>query len=82
MHMEQSHQLVIRKNLKQFKRVFGENEYGKIPAIASTKSLSGHALGAAGSNEAIYSLIMMNKSFLTPSLNIDQIDPAGEGRSF
>ena len=59
--------------------VFGENEYGKIPAIASTKSLSGHALGAAGSNEAIYSLIMMDKGFLTPSLNVDQIDPAGEG---
>ena len=59
--------------------VFGENEYGKIPAIASTKSLSGHALGAAGSNEAIYSLIMMDKGFLTPSLNIDQIDPAGQG---
>lgn len=65
--------------LEAIQMVFGKNEYGKIPAIASTKSLSGHALGAAGSNEAIYSLIMMDKSFLTPSLNVDQIDPAGKG---
>jgi 3-oxoacyl-[acyl-carrier-protein] synthase-1 len=65
--------------LDAIQMVFGKNEYGKIPAIASTKSLSGHALGAAGSNEAIYSLIMMDKSFLTPSLNVDQIDPAGKG---
>lgn len=65
--------------LDAIRSVFGKNEFGKIPAIASTKSLSGHALGAAGSNEAIYSLIMMNKGFLTPSLNIDEVDPAGEG---
>ena len=65
--------------LDAIQMVFGKNEYGKIPVIASTKSLSGHALGAAGSNEAIYSLIMMDKSFLTPSLNVDQIDPAGKG---
>ena len=65
--------------LEAIQMVFGKNEYGKIPVIASTKSLSGHALGAAGSNEAIYSLIMMDKSFLTPSLNVDQIDPAGKG---
>ena len=65
--------------LDAIRSVFGKNEFGKIPAIASTKSLSGHALGAAGSNEAIYRLIMMNKGFLTPSLNIDEVDPAGEG---
>ena len=65
--------------LDAIRSVFGKNEFGKIPTIASTKSLSGHALGAAGSNEAIYSLIMMNKGFLTPSLNIDEVDPAGEG---
>jgi 3-oxoacyl-[acyl-carrier-protein] synthase I len=65
--------------LDAIRAVFGQNKYGKIPAIASTKSLSGHALGAAGSNEAIYSLIMMDKSFLTPSINVAQIDPAGEG---
>jgi 3-oxoacyl-[acyl-carrier-protein] synthase I len=65
--------------LDAIRAVFGKNEYGKIPVIASTKSLSGHALGAAGSNEAIYSLIMMNKGFITPSLNVDEIDPAGEG---
>jgi 3-oxoacyl-[acyl-carrier-protein] synthase-1 len=52
-----------------------------MPAIASTKSLTGHALGAAGSNEAVYSLIMMNESFLSPSVNIEDKDPAGEGTS-
>lgn len=67
--------------LEAIKAVFGKNEFGKIPAIASTKSLSGHALGAAGSNEAIYTLIMMNKGFLAPSINIDEMDPAGEGLS-
>ncbi len=41
--------------------------------------LTGHALGAAGSNEAVYSLIMMNESFLSPSVNIEDKDPAGEG---
>jgi 3-oxoacyl-[acyl-carrier-protein] synthase-1 len=47
-------------------------EFGEMPAIASTKSLTGHALGAAGSNEAVYSLIMMNESFLSPSVNIEE----------
>ena len=49
-----------------------------MPAIASTKSLTCHTLGAAGSNEAVYSLIMMNESFLIPSVNIEDKDPAGE----
>ena len=65
--------------LEAIKKVFGGGKYGPIPSIASTKSLSGHALGAAGSNEAIFSLIMMNNGFLTPSMNIDKLDPAAEG---
>lgn len=65
--------------LEAIRKVFGGGKYGLIPSIASTKSLSGHALGAAGSNEAIFSLIMMNNGFLTPSMNIDELDPAAEG---
>jgi len=66
------------KELEAIRTVFGSKEFGKIPAIASTKSLTGHALGAAGSNEAVYSLIMMNEGFLGASVNIDEKDPAGE----
>ena len=65
--------------LDAIRNVFGDDIFGKIPFIASTKSLSGHALGAAGSNEAIYSLIMMNGNFLTPSVNIDELDSSAEG---
>ena len=65
--------------LNAIRKVFGDDIFGKIPFIASTKSLSGHALGAAGSNEAIYSLIMMNGDFLTPSMNIDELDTSAEG---
>ncbi len=64
--------------LNAIKNVFNDGLFGKTPFIASTKSLSGHALGAAGSNEAIYSLIMMNSGFLTPSINIDDPDPAAK----
>ena len=67
------------KELEAIRTVFGNKEFGEMPAIASTKSLTGHALGAAGSNEAVYSLIMMNESFLSPSVNIEDKDPAGEG---
>ena len=67
------------KELEAIKSVFGDNKFGKIPNIASTKSLSGHALGAAGVNEAIYSLIMMENSFIAASANIDDLDPAAEG---
>ncbi len=49
------------------------------PYISSTKSLTGHALGAAGVNEAIYSLIMMEENFITASANIEKLDPAAEG---
>ncbi|HEY7986903.1 MAG TPA: beta-ketoacyl-ACP synthase I [Methylophilaceae bacterium] len=63
------------KELEAIREVFG----GQSPAIASTKSLSGHALGAAGVNEAIYSLIMMENNFIAASANIDTLDPAAEG---
>ena len=48
----------------------------KVPPISSTKSLSGHSLGAAGVQEAIYSLLMMEGNFIAGSVNIDNIDPA------
>lgn len=51
---------------------------GQLPAFSSTKSLTGHALGAAGVHEAIYSLLMMQHSFLAASHNIDQLDPEVE----
>ncbi len=50
-----------------------------MPMISSTKSLSGHALGAAGSNEAVYSLIMLLNDFVAASANIEVLDEAAEG---
>ena len=47
-----------------------------MPPISSTKSLTGHSLGAAGVQEAIYSLLMMNNGFICESANIDELDPA------
>ena len=61
--------------LKAVKAVFG----GNTPPIGSTKSLSGHSLGAAGVQEAIYCLLMMKDSFITASANIDNLDEAAEG---
>ena len=61
--------------LKAVKAVFGEDT----PPIGSTKSLSGHSLGAAGVQEAIYCLLMMRDSFITASANIDNLDEAAEG---
>lgn len=63
------------RELEAIKEVFGE----KMPYIASTKSLTGHALGAAGVNEAIYSLIMQEEGFIAASANIDDLDPEAEG---
>ena len=63
------------KELEAIREVFGNNPV----AIASTKSLSGHALGAAGVNEAIYTLIMMENNFIAASANIETLDPAAEG---
>jgi len=64
------------KELEAIRAVFGDNNP---VAIASTKSLSGHALGAAGVNEAIYTLIMMENNFIAASANIETLDPAAEG---
>ena len=57
------------------KEMFGDN----IPAINSTKSLSGHSLGAAGVQEAIYSLLMMENNFICESANIENLDEAVAG---
>lgn len=67
------------KELEAINNVFAGGAYGKLPAIASTKSLSGHALGAAGVNEAIYTLIMMENNFIAASANIETLDPAAAG---
>ncbi len=61
--------------LNAIREVFGD----QMPDISSTKSLTGHALGAAGVNEAIYCLLMMEHGFLCASANIQQLDPAAEG---
>ncbi|GAA0791652.1 beta-ketoacyl-ACP synthase I [Mucilaginibacter ginsenosidivorans] len=58
------------RELEALRTVFKD----KIPPVASTKSLTGHALGAAGVHEAIYSMLMMENSFIAPSINIDNLD--------
>jgi len=58
--------------VKAIRRVFGE---GSVPPISSTKSLTGHSLGATGVHEAIYSLLMMQGGFITASANVTQLDP-------
>jgi 3-oxoacyl-[acyl-carrier-protein] synthase-1 len=58
--------------LRAVREVFG----AAVPPLSSTKSLSGHSLGAAGVHEAIYSLLMMRDGFLAASANIDELDPA------
>ena len=60
------------KEIEAIREVFGKT----VPAISATKSLSGHSLGAAGVQEAIYSLIMMQGGFICESANIQEIDPA------
>jgi 3-oxoacyl-[acyl-carrier-protein] synthase-1 len=64
------------KELEALRIVFGKEN---VPWVSSTKSLTGHALGAAGVNEAIYSLLMMEENFLSASANITQLDPGAEG---
>ncbi|MBK7249802.1 MAG: beta-ketoacyl-ACP synthase I [Gammaproteobacteria bacterium] len=61
--------------LKAIREVFGE----RVPPISSTKSLTGHSLGGAGVQEAIYSLLMMERGFLAASANIETLDPEAEG---
>lgn len=63
------------RELEAMKAVFGEN----MPKVSSTKSLSGHSLGAAGVQEAIYSLLMMEEGFIAGSANIESLDPGAEG---
>jgi len=63
------------QELKGIREVFGEN----CPPLASTKSLTGHSLGAAGVHEAIYSLMMLNNNFIAPSINIENLDPEVNG---
>ncbi|WP_411727582.1 beta-ketoacyl-ACP synthase I [Methyloglobulus sp.] len=64
------------KELEALRTVFG---VGNVPLVSSTKSLTGHALGAAGVNEAIYSLLMMEEKFLSASANITELDPEATG---
>jgi 3-oxoacyl-[acyl-carrier-protein] synthase-1 len=63
------------KEMEAVRAVFGD----KIPLISGTKSLSGHSLGAAGVQEAIYSILMMQNSFVCESAHIEELDPAFEG---
>ena len=60
------------REIDAIRQVFGRN----LPPISSTKSLTGHSLGAAGVQEAIYALLMMNNRFICESANIDELDPA------
>ncbi len=63
------------KECEAIREVFG----GDIPRFSSTKSLTGHSLGATGAQETIYSLIMMRERFLAASAHIKELDPAFEG---
>ncbi|HEX2512111.1 MAG TPA: beta-ketoacyl-ACP synthase I [Xanthobacteraceae bacterium] len=60
------------KEIEAIRQVFGD----KCPPISATKSLTGHSLGAAGAQEAIYSLLMMQNGFICESANIENLDPA------
>jgi 3-oxoacyl-[acyl-carrier-protein] synthase-1 len=62
------------RELQAIAEVFGD----AAPPISSTKSLSGHALGAAGVHEAVYSLLMLESDFIAASANIEQLDPVAE----
>lgn len=62
------------KELGAIKEVFNHDS----PAISATKAMTGHALGAAGVHEAIYSTLMLNHHFIAPSINIDNLDPLAQ----
>ena len=63
------------KEMEAVRAVFGD----QMPMISSTKSLTGHSLGAAGAQEAIYCLLMMQNGFAAESAHIETLDPAFEG---
>ncbi|MEJ6473135.1 beta-ketoacyl-ACP synthase I [Pseudoalteromonas piscicida] len=63
------------KELGAIQELFGDNS----PAISATKAMTGHALGAAGVHEAIYSLLMLDNDFIAPSINIDELDEQAQG---
>ncbi len=63
------------KELGAIQEVFGNDS----PAISATKAMTGHALGAAGVHEAIYSLLMMENNFVAPSINIENLDEQAQG---
>ncbi|EFJ7028738.1 beta-ketoacyl-ACP synthase I [Escherichia coli] len=63
------------KELAAIREVFGD----KSPAISATKAMTGHSLGAAGVQEAIYSLLMLEHGFITPSINIEELDEQAAG---
>ena len=63
------------KEMEAVRTVFGDD----MPLISSTKALTGHSLGAAGAQEAIYSVLMLNNGFVVESAHIDELDPAFEG---
>lgn len=63
------------KEAAAIREVFGTN----VPKISSTKSMSGHSLGAAGVHEFIYSLCMLENDFIAPSINVENLDPECEG---
>lgn len=65
------------KEGEALKTFFGGAE--KVPPLSSTKSMTGHSLGATGVQEAIYSLLMMEHDFIAPSINVDTPDPAFDG---
>jgi 3-oxoacyl-[acyl-carrier-protein] synthase-1 len=60
------------KEIEAIREVFGDD----VPPISATKSLTGHSLGAAGVQEAIYSVLMMQNNFICESANIEELDPA------
>jgi 3-oxoacyl-[acyl-carrier-protein] synthase-1 len=64
-----------QKEMEAVREVFAD----KAPLISSTKALTGHSLGAAGAQEAIYCLLMMNSGFVAKSAHIDELDPEFEG---
>lgn len=65
------------QELRAVRKAFAECDH--LPTIGSTKSLSGHSLGAAGAQEVIYSLLMQREGFIAASANIDNLDPGAEG---